>query len=154
MATISVSKTRITVVLADPIESIRFGLRTLLESDAGIEIVGEASCASETILLLKKLKPSVLVLEWRMPDSPVSKFLSRIPEIAPMTKILIVSTWNEAEFDVPLRHRRLVAGYVWKHESEQLLGALRKVAAGKKYISALLERTLRRNKKKGRRFRP
>lgn len=153
MAAFPALKMRINVVIADPSESIRFGLRTLLESDGGIEVVGEAPLASETLSLVQKLKPSVLLLEWRMPDAPASELLPKIGQFAPMTKIVIVSTWNEAEFDVPLKHRDLVAGYVWKHESEHLLKAIREVIAGRSFISPLLGRTLRRNSKKSRRTR-
>lgn len=145
---------RTTIVIAEPNESIRFGLRTILECDANIAILAEAKFASETISLTKEHKPLVLLLEWRMPDRPTAELLSRISKSSRRTKILIVSNWNEAEFEAPLKYQDLVSGYVWKHESEHLLAAVRQVATGRRFISPFLCTTLRKKSKKQRPARP
>ena len=144
---------RITIVIAEPNDSIRFGLRSILEGNSEIAILGEAKFASETLSIVKEVKPLVLVLEWRMPDCSAPELLSKIRQFSRMTKILIVSTWNEAEFELPLKHPELVSGYVWKHEPEHLLKGIREVAAERRFISPLLNQTLNKNLKKRRRSR-
>ena len=136
-----------TIIIAEPSESIRYGIRTLLESESEFTIHGEVRSAEEIQALVSQLKPTVLLLEWRMRNCPAEKFLSKISKCSPMTKILIVSTWTEMDFEVPFNHSDVVCGYVWKHESEHLVDAVRRVAKGRKFISPLLGRSFRKRGK-------
>ncbi len=58
----------IKVLIADDHAIVRAGLRTLIESDPNLELVGEASGGYETIELIDKSKPDILVLDISMPD--------------------------------------------------------------------------------------
>jgi DNA-binding NarL/FixJ family response regulator len=132
----------ITVVIAESNETVRLGLRVLLEADSQISILADAGIAFEVLSSVQDHKPSVLVLEWRMPDAYASEFLPKISQSSPMTKILIISTWTAGDFEVPLRGAPLVAGYVSKDEAEHLVTGVREVAAGRQFTSPNLAKRL------------
>jgi DNA-binding LytR/AlgR family response regulator len=58
----------ITVILADDHKIIRDGLRTLIESQQGMQVIAEAENGRETIKLAKELQPNVVIMDISMPD--------------------------------------------------------------------------------------
>ena len=84
----------IKVVLIDDHDLVRSGLRQMLETDSGIEVVGEAGTGAEGIQLvrtLKPLKPDVVVLDVNLPDITGLEVAHRLLSHQEDIKILIVS---------------------------------------------------------------
>ncbi len=123
----------IKILLADDHIVVRQGLRSLIDSQADLKVVGEASDGQETIQLVQELKPDVLVLDLMMPGL---NGLEITRQVWRSTKVLILSMHaNEAYVIEALKKGAL--GYLLKDTTAiELTQAIRMVAAGQRYLSA------------------
>ena len=139
------SSTPIRVFLLDDHEVVRQGLRTLLEFDGDIEVVGESGLASEAVSRIPALRPHVAVLDARLPDGSGIEVCRLVRAVDPTIKGLILTSYDddEALFAAIMAG---ASGYILKEVTGQdLLGAVRHVAAGHSLIDPLLlERVLDR----------
>jgi two-component system, NarL family, response regulator NreC len=124
-----------TIVIADDHPVVRQGLQTLLSQELGFRIVGEASNGVKTIEMVKRLKPTVLILDLMMPDISGIEVTRSVKKYSPQTHILILSMYsNEAYVLETLRNG--AEGYVLKDSPANiLLHAIREVLAGRRYLS-------------------
>lgn len=120
----------IRVFLLDDHEIVRRGVQELLEAEADIEVVGEASTAAQALARIPALKPDVAVLDVRLPDgngvSVCRDLRSRMPEL----RCLMLTSFSDddAIFDAILAG---ASGYVLKQiRGNDLVAAVRTVAAG------------------------
>ncbi len=121
---------KITVVLADDHALVRRGFRRLLEDDAGIEVVGEASDGDEAIKVALSLKPQVVVMDCAMPGTSGLVATRRILERVPKTAVLMLSMHSEATL-VRQAMDAGARGYVLKDALDlDLAAAVKRVAAG------------------------
>ena len=142
-------KTRI--VIADDHAVVRAGMRLLLESQADMEVAGEAGDATEALAQVRALKPDVILLDITMGGGGGLKAQEQIAKAAPETKVLILSMHSDPAF-VRTAMAAGAAGYVSKKTAHtELLKALRTIRAGKRYVdSAVSEGLLPQNTRKGR----
>jgi DNA-binding NarL/FixJ family response regulator len=132
----------IRVFIADDQLLVRQGIRTLLEMDGGIEVVGEAGDGSEVIEAVPRTAVDVLLLDVRMPRKSGIEVLRELDARLPPT--LILTTFDDA--DVVLDGIRAGArGFLLKDVSyNQLIAAIRAVASGGTVFQpAVTERLLR-----------
>jgi DNA-binding NarL/FixJ family response regulator len=129
---------RIRVVLTDDHPVVRQGVRRLLEGQSDLEVIAEESDGLETIELVARLKPDVLVLDLMLPGLSGLEVIRRLAKAEPATRILVLSMHaNEAYAVEALRSG--ATGFAVKDASpEELVGAVRRVAAGRRYLSAAL----------------
>jgi len=124
----------ITVLLADDHSLVRKGFRRLLEDEAGIQVVGEASDGSEAIRQAQELKPQVIVMDMSMPGLNGIQACVEILKVLPKTAILMLSMYSE-EAQVRNAIKAGAKGYVLKNAVDvDLASAIRDVAAGKKVV--------------------
>jgi DNA-binding NarL/FixJ family response regulator len=120
----------VTVLLADDHALVRRGFRRMLEDDASISVVGEASDGDEAIRLASDLKPQVVVMDSAMPRTSGLVATRTILADAPETAILMLSMHAEET----LVRQALAAGargYILKNAIDLDLGAaVKRVAAG------------------------
>lgn len=132
----------IRVALADDHELVRMGLRALIDREDGMEVVGEASSGQETIQLVKRLRPEVLLLDVRMPGIDGLETLRRIradPAIVD-TRVIIVTTF-EVDRYVFVALQAGAAGFILKDAApDELARAVRVVAAGEALLSPSVTR--------------
>lgn len=124
--------------LLDDHEIVRRGLRTLLESDGDIEVVGEAGTAAEAVPMLADLAPDVAVLDARLPDGSGIEVCRDARAARPELKALILTSYDddEAMFAAIMAG---AAGYVLKQiEGDSLLSGVRAVADGQSLIDPLI----------------
>jgi DNA-binding NarL/FixJ family response regulator len=135
----------IRVFLLDDHEIVRQGLRTLLESDGDIEVVGESGLASEAVSRIPALRTQVAVLDARLPDGSGIEVCRLVRAVDPSIRGLILTSYDddEALFASIMAG---ASGYILKEvTAHDLLGAVRHVAAGHSLIDPLLiERVLDR----------
>src|SRR5436305_10039662 len=80
----------ITVVLVDDERLVRAALAQAL-ADGGLELVGEAADAQQALRLVVDLRPDVVLMELRLPDSPGMDAVERLGALAPSSRILILT---------------------------------------------------------------
>ena len=125
----------IRVLLADDHDLVRAGLRSLLHSIDGIEVIGEAADGREAIRLLQELCPNVVVMDVMMPGLNGLEATERIVKSHPNVRVVILSM-NSAEEFVLQAIRAGASGYLLKNaKTAELEQALRSVAAGQTYLS-------------------
>lgn len=121
---------RITVLLVDDHTLVRRGFRRLLEDDASIEVVGEASNGDEAVKLALKLMPKVVVMDCAMPGTSGLVATRRILQQAPETAVLMLSMHSEATL-VRQAMDAGARGYVLKDAIDlDLAAAVKRAAAG------------------------
>jgi two-component system, NarL family, response regulator len=133
------------VLLIDDQTLTRVGLRTILEGESDVEIVGETGSGAEGLRLFRELRPDITFLDLRLPDSCAVDSLADFLEIYPKAKIIVVAEQTgDAEIS-----RALAGGacsYILKDISEsELIKAVRAVYAGKKYIPGAVASILSEN---------
>ncbi|MER5779699.1 response regulator transcription factor [Streptomyces sp. NPDC002039] len=122
--------TRIRVLLVDDHQVVRRGLRTFLEVQEDIEVVGEAADGEEGIARAEELRPDVILMDVKMPVTDGIEALRRLREAANPARVLIVTSFTEQRTVVPAL-RAGAAGYVYKDiDPDALAGAIRSVHAG------------------------
>jgi two-component system NarL family response regulator len=124
----------IRVVLVDDHAVVREGLVALLQRQSDLQVVAEAADGATAIRLYREHQPDLVVLDQRLPDMDGAEVTAAIRAEFPQARLLVLSSFDGDE-DI---YRSLKAGaraYVLKDSSrEELLGAVRAVAAGQRRI--------------------
>jgi len=124
----------IRIVIADDHPLVRDGLRTLLESQPGFTVVGEAGDGLEAVRLTKDLRPDVLLLDLAMPRMNGLDVLKTLADTAPEVKTVLLTAAIEREETV--QALRLGArGVVLKESATQMLyKCIRAIMAGEFWV--------------------
>ncbi|MET8380975.1 response regulator [Streptomyces microflavus] len=120
----------IRVLLVDDHQVVRRGLRTFLEIQDDIEVVGEASDGAEGVARTEELRPDIVLMDIKMPGTDGIEALRRLSQLDNPAKVLIVTSFTEQRTVVPAL-RAGASGYVYKDvDPDALAGAIRSVHAG------------------------
>ncbi len=120
----------IRVLLVDDHQVVRRGLRTFLEVQPDIEVVGEAGDGDEGVRRAGELDPDVILLDIRMPGTDGIAALRQLRDGGSKARVLVVTSFTEQRTVVPAL-RAGAAGYVYKDvDPDALAGAIRSVHAG------------------------
>ncbi|MBO0653236.1 response regulator transcription factor [Streptomyces triculaminicus] len=120
----------IKVLLVDDHQVVRRGLRTFLEVQDDIEVVGEAANGAEGVERAEELRPDVVLMDVKMPGMDGIEALRKLRELGNPARVLIVTSFTEQRTVVPAL-RAGAAGYVYKDvDPDALAGAIRSVHAG------------------------
>jgi len=127
---------RTSVLLADDHTLVREGLRSIIEQELGMTVVGQAADGREVIALAEKMHPDVIVMDVHMPllngMDATREILTRFDQI----KVVALSMHREQNF-VSDMFKAGAHAYVLKHCAlEELERAIRCVLSGRKYLSA------------------
>jgi DNA-binding NarL/FixJ family response regulator len=123
------------ILLADDHTLVRAGIRSLLESVHGVEVVAESGDGREALELIGKHRPDVALLDIAMPGLSGLEVAGRIGEVSPRTRVIILSMHADATH-VRQALRAGVAGYLLKGAAvAELPLALEAVAAGETYLT-------------------
>ena len=130
----------IRVVLADDQTLVRQGIRTLLELEEGIKVVGTAANGREAVAAVERLRPDVVLMDVRMPEfdgvAATRALAERFPEVA----VVILTTFDDDEY-VFEGLKAGARGYLLKDvSSDDIAEAVRTVAAGGALIQPSIAR--------------
>ena len=133
------------VLIADDHPVVREGVRRILQSAVEMEVVGEAGRSDEMLEAARRLKPDVVILDIGMPGPSFLEALAALPAACPGAKTLILSAHPEEEYAVRALRSGAV-GYLTKgYAPADLIEAVRRVAQGRRYVSAALAEQLALN---------
>jgi NarL family two-component system response regulator YdfI len=140
----------IRILVADDHLIIRQGLRLILETQAGFELVGEASDGAEVVHLCAELHPDVVLMDLRMPGMDGLTAIERLRAGQPGIAVVILTTFNED--DLMMRGLRLGAkGYLLKDtDRETLFNTIRAASRGETLLRPeIMARVLAQGKAAG-----
>jgi DNA-binding NarL/FixJ family response regulator len=124
----------INALIVDDHQLLRAGLRSRLEREPGIAVVGEADTAERAVVMARKLQPDLILLDLLLPRKSGYEAIPELAEAAPQAKILVVSS-QAAPSSVRRALSAGAAGYLPKRASDcELLTAIRLVTDGGGYV--------------------
>lgn len=126
----------IKVLIVDDHALVRMGIRRLLDDLSDMQVVAEAENGEEALILVKKHKPDVVLLDMKMPGIDGWEVTRRLKKSNPLVKIIAVTA--VCAEPLPSRVLQLGAmGYLTKESGvDEMAAAIRKVAKGERYLSA------------------
>jgi DNA-binding NarL/FixJ family response regulator len=132
----------IRILIADDHAIVRAGLKQFIVDQPDMSVTGEAATGSEAISLVRASDFDVVLLDISMPDKNGIDTLKTLKQSRPELPILMLSGYAEDQYAVNLL-RAGAAGYLNKEAaSTQLVGAIRTVVRGRKFISPALAQIL------------
>jgi DNA-binding NarL/FixJ family response regulator len=135
----------IRVLLADDHTIVRAGLKELLAETGDITVAGEAGTGGEVLARVRESEYDVLVLDMSMPGRSGIELIKQLKGEKPRLRILILSMHSEAQYAVRAI-KAGASGYLTKDgAADQLVAAIRRIAAGGAFVSPEAAEQLARN---------
>jgi len=132
----------IRVLIADDQQMVRQGFTVLLNTQPGIEVIGQAVDGRDAIAKVAELAPDVVLMDIRMPEIGGIEATRRITEATPHIRVLVLTTFDLDEY-VYDALRSGASGFLLKDASaDQLAEAVRVVAAGDALLAPGITRRL------------
>jgi DNA-binding NarL/FixJ family response regulator len=129
-----------TVLIADDDHLMRAGLAAVLESDAEIEVIGQASTGREAIAMALRRAPDVLLMDVRMPDLDGIAATRELTRASPAARVLILTTFEEDDY-IFGGLTAGASGFLLKRtRPEDLIQAVHTVASGEALLSPSVTR--------------
>jgi len=120
----------ITVLIVDDHEVVRRGLRSFLESQGDIEVVGEAADGAQAIEKVQDLLPDVVLMDLVMPGMDGIDAIRKVSQVCPSSRVLVLTSFSEDDKVFPAI-KAGANGYLLKDVAvEDLARAIRSVAGG------------------------
>jgi DNA-binding NarL/FixJ family response regulator len=133
---------KITVLLVDDHTVLRQGLRALLLTEPDMEIVGEAENGRQAVQMAVNLAPDVVIMDIAMPQLNGLEASAQIAREAPLSKVLILSSYGDDEYVQRLTEAGAV-GYLTKQTAaNDLIKAIREAQKGNAYFSPSIAKRL------------
>jgi two-component system response regulator NreC len=129
---------RVRIVVVDDHAVVRAGLRLLLAAEADFDVVGEAGDAHEAIFQVRAGHPDVILRDVVMPGESGIEVMPKLLHEAPGAKVLVLSMQDDPSY-VRQAFAAGASGYVLKEAADsEVVGAVREVAAGGRYVHPAL----------------
>lgn len=142
------SAERIRVLIVDDHDLARAGLKGLLDDEADIQVVAEASSGVDAVAKYKQSLASVVIMDVRMPQFDGIQATAALLREDPKAKVLVISSYDTEE-EVFRAHEAGARGYLLKESrAVEILEAVRTVASGGRYTPAAIAERLD-NRKRG-----
>ena len=134
----------IRILIVDDHDIVREGQRALIETEPGMELVGEAKDGIEAVELAKRFQPDVILMDLHMPKKDGVEAITEIKGENPESRILVLTSFNEDE-KVYAAIKAGAMGYLLKDSSPQkILKSIRKVYRGETSIGPRIAQKLMR----------
>ena len=132
----------IKIMIADDHSIVREGLKQIISDTRDMVVCAEARDGLETVEKSNSVKYDVLVLDVTMPRSNVMDVLKKLKAHNPLVKVLVLSMHPEEQYATRVMKAGAL-GYLTKESApDELVKAIRKIAQGRKYITASLAESL------------
>jgi len=128
-------KETIKIILADDHLLVRNGIKSLLEEEETLEVIGEAANGQEALKLAKELKPNLLIIDVRMPIMDGIEAVGYLHNYAPDTKAIVLSMHDSEEY-ILKSIKAGASGYLLKDTGKaEFIKAINTISKGGKYFS-------------------
>lgn len=132
----------IRILVADDHAIVREGLKQILAKQTDMVVTGEAANGNDVLQMVRRENWDVLVTDMSMPGRNGVELIKLVKEARPKLPVLVLSMYDESQYAVRAM-RAGAAGYINKESaSDQLVGAIRSVAAGGVHVSATVAAAL------------
>ena len=132
------NSTKIRIVCVDDHPIVRDGLASIFGLQPDMELIGAAESGAQALNLARQLHPDVILVDLRLPDMSGHELTRQILAHSPQARIIVLTSF-EGDADIERALSAGARGYVVKGiVREELLGAIRAMHAGKKYIPGQL----------------
>jgi DNA-binding NarL/FixJ family response regulator len=129
---------KLRVLIAEDHQTVREGLKLILQSQSDVEIVGEAADGTAAVESAKRLLPDVVLMDVSMPKTSGLRATKLLRECCPEVKIIALTRHNDGAYLQEML-RAGASGYVLKQSSSaELLRAIREIASGNSYLDPAL----------------
>jgi len=133
---------KIRLMLVDDHDVVRTGLRSFLESQEGILVVGDARTGAEALDQAAKTKPDIALMDISMPDMDGLEATRRLRQMFPKTQVLALSVHDDKQYFMQMLAAG-ASGYLTKQAAaDELVAAIRAIAQGQVYLQPALARWL------------
>jgi DNA-binding NarL/FixJ family response regulator len=127
-------KKKLRILLAEDHEMVREGLKSIINAQPEMEVVGEASDGGRAIARAKELRPDIIVMDISMPKVNGLEAMAKLKQVCPQVKVLTLTRHTDIGFLQQLLGAG-ASGYVLKQSpSSELIQAIRAVASGGSYL--------------------
>lgn len=126
---------KVRLLIADDHEMMREGLKSLLEKESSIEVIGEAENGEQTVEMARKSGVHIVIMDVSMPDLNGIEATRKIVADNPNTKVVALSGYANKEFVREMLSAGASAYVLKKRAYEELTRAVAEVMKGKKYLS-------------------
>lgn len=132
----------IDIILVDDHAILRDGLRTIISQENDMRVIGEATGSSGLQEMLKKMNPTVIIMDINMPEMTGIELTKWVKNHHPMIKIIILTMYKNDEYFMAAI-REGADGYLLKDSpSEDVIAALRTVSMGESVIPSIMTKKL------------
>ena len=132
----------IRIMLVDDHEVVRFGLKSFLDTQSGLEVVAEAGNGEEAISRAMEAKPDVILMDITMPGMDGMEATRQLKTLCPNCLVLALTVHEDKEYFVQMLAAG-ASGYITKQAaSDELVMAIETVAKGYVYLQPALARWL------------
>jgi DNA-binding NarL/FixJ family response regulator len=140
---------RITVLLADDNRFVRREFRKILELEDDIEVVGEAKDGHQTVAMVNKLRPALVLMDVTMPLLNGLQATCQILKAFPTTKVLMLSAHSDEAYIANAVNSGAMGYLIKQTSSNNVCHAIREVQKGNTFFSPSIPKRLhKRNQKK------
>ncbi len=124
----------IRLIIVDDHELVRKGLRSFLDLEGDLRVIGEAETAADAVALVERLHPQLVLLDVRLPDASGMDVCRRLLAVSPDIRILVLTSYAE-DATVVAAVQSGAHGYVLKDvRTDDLIRAIHTVAEGRGYL--------------------
>jgi DNA-binding NarL/FixJ family response regulator len=131
--------TRVRVLLADDHETVRQGLRLLLETQPDLEVIGEAPDGAAAIQLATALRPDLIVMDVAMPRMNGLQTVRALGEVLPDLPVVALTRYRDDAYVNELLGSGAAAYVLKQSPSQELLKAIRAAVKGETYVDPSLD---------------
>ncbi len=127
---------KITVLLVDDHIVVLQGIRTFLETNPDLEVVGFTERGEEAIRLARDLQPAVALVDLKIPDMDGVEVTRRIRSASPQTRVVIFTSYHEAEDIFPAIRAGALSYLLKDARPGEIADAIRKAARGEAVLDS------------------
>jgi DNA-binding NarL/FixJ family response regulator len=135
-----VSDRPVRVLLVDDDDLMRAGLKAVLASDAGVDVVGEAADGRAAVTTVRAHRPDVVLMDVRMPDLDGIAATREVLAASPQVRVVILTTFEQDDYIFGALHAGASGFLLKRARPDELLAAIHTVAAGDSLLSPSVTR--------------